>query len=119
MSEPVPIHLAYPPSANSIWRNVGGKTLMSAGYRAWKKAALWEIASQRPAKVLGPYRMTLIAVRPDKRIRDLSNLLKATEDALVAAGVIRDDSDAASILLAWSASAPDRNGGVSITLEAA
>lgn len=47
------------------------------------------------------------------------NLEKAVSDALQAAGVIRDDCDAESIFVAWSASAPDRNGGVSITLEAA
>lgn len=119
MTDPVPIQIAYPPSANNIWRNVNGKTLLSEAYRKWRTAAIWDIASQRPAKVLGPYRLTIIATRPDKRARDLDNLAKPISDALTASGVIRDDSDAQSILLAWSASAPDRNGGVSITLEAA
>lgn len=118
MSEPVPIQLQYPPSANSIWRNVDGKTLLSKTYRAWKNQALWDLKFQKPAKVLGPYRLTIIATRPDKRARDLDNLVKPLGDALTPAGIIRDDSDAQSILIAWSASKPDRNGGVSITLEA-
>lgn len=119
MSEPTPIRLPYPPSANGLWRNVNGTTLIARRYRAWRKEAMAVLMIQRPAKIPGAYRMTMIATRPDNRRRDLSNLLKATEDLLTAAGVIKDDSLAQSILLAWSTSAPDRNGGVSITLEAA
>lgn len=115
----VSIYLPYPPSANSLWRMVNGRTMLSEPYRKWKRLALQEIALQRPAKVLGPYRLTIMAIRPDQRARDLDNLAKPISDALTASGTITDDSLAQSILIAWSASAPDRNGGVSITLEAA
>jgi len=40
--------------------------------------------------------------RPDKRIRDLGNLEKATSDLLVKAGVIDDDSDIDSLWLFWA-----------------
>lgn len=118
MTEPVPFRLSYPPSANGLWRNVNGTTLIARQYRAWRKVALTELMVQRPAKIPGPYRLTLIATRPDNRRRDLGNLEKAVSDLLQAAGVVRDDCDAQSTFLAWSASKPDRNGGVSITLEA-
>lgn len=119
MTDAVPIYLPFPPSANALWRNVAGKTLLSEPYRKWKRLALQEIAVQRPRKVLEPYRLAIVATRPDNRKRDLGNLEKAISDALVAAGVVVDDCDAMSITVSWSASAPDRNAGVSVTVEAA
>lgn len=113
------ITLPFPPSTNALWRAVNGRNIMSAPYRKWKALALGELLIQRPAKVSGPYRMTVVATRPDRRIRDLSNTLKALEDVLVTAGVVRDDSDAQSILLEWSSAAPDKAAGVRIVLEAA
>lgn len=112
-----PIHLPYPPSANGMWRNTDGKTLLSKQYRAWKREAAIVIALQRPRKLTGAYRLTVVATRPDKRARDLDNILKPISDALKAAGLIRDDSDAQSILVSWSTAAPDRNAGVQIVLE--
>jgi Holliday junction resolvase RusA-like endonuclease len=88
-------------------------------YRAWRKLAAGEVMAQRPAKVLGPYRITIVATRPDNRRRDLGNLEKAVSDLLQSMGIVRDDCDAQSIRLTWSDSKPDPKGGVSITLEPA
>lgn len=49
------------------------------------------IAAQAKNKsIKGKYKLTLLAVRPDKRKRDLDNLIKAASDALVTAKVIED-----------------------------
>ena len=45
----------------------------------------------RQRTLTGRLRLTVRAFPPDKRRHDLSNLLKATEDALQAAHVFRDD----------------------------
>lgn len=119
MTDARPIILPFPPSANSLWRNVDSKTLVSRQYRAWKKTAGLLLMAQRPAKVLGPYVMTLVATRPDRRRRDLANLEKACSDLLQACGVIRDDCDCQSLRLSWSASEPDPKAGVQIVLEPA
>lgn len=39
-----------------------------------------------------PVQITHRLGRPDKRIRDISNYIKATEDFLVSRGVLKDDS---------------------------
>ena len=114
-----PIWLPFPPSANSLWRAIQGRNIASQRYRQWKGHALGELMIQRPKKVHGPYRITIVATRPDRRPRDLGNLLKALEDALVTAGVVDDDSLAQSIWLRWSDAAPDKNGGVQVVVEAA
>lgn len=115
------LSLPYPPSANRIWRNVRGKTLKSAEYRTWLASALvWIKSANRTLPLIrGPYRLTVTATRPDRRARDLDNLLKPISDCLTQAGVIEDDSNAASILLAWSEAAPIKGGAISIVVEAA
>lgn len=118
----IALALPYPPSANALWRNVGGKTLVSAPYRKWKALAFSEIAEQGAGRlhrktVTGPYQMALMADRPDRRRRDLGNLEKAASDALVASGVVADDCDATKISLAWSTRAPGKGAKVWITIE--
>lgn len=118
MAEIVTLTLSYPPSANSIWRNVKGRTLKSEAYRAWLNIAKGEVLIQRPGRVVGRYHMRLFLTPPDRRRRDLSNTLKATEDLLTQAGVIEDDHLAQSIHLEWNdITAP--GGRVDISVRAA
>lgn len=121
-AEPFPpqvLTLPYPPSANALWRAVAGRNIASTAYRSWKREALTLLMLQRPRKVVGPYRLTVVATRPDRRRRDLGNLLKALEDCLVEGNVVRDDSDAVSIWLRWSDAEPDKAAGVRVSVEAA
>lgn len=114
-----PIWLPFPPSANALWRAVQGRNISSLRYRQWKARALTELMLQRPRKVRGPYRLTIVATRPDKRPRDLGNIEKALSDVLQAFGVVENDSDAVSIWLRWSDAAPNKDAGVQIVVEAA
>ena len=52
---------------------------------------MWEIRSQTKLKISGSYKLTILAVRPDKRKRDLGNLEKAVSDILVSMSVVEDD----------------------------
>ena len=97
-----------PPSANGMRSHfiADGKvhSVKSKAYAAWKKAAAWEIAAARPDRIDGPYRLA-IAVQRDwksKRARDIDNCIKPTSDALVAAGVVSDDSLAESVSAKWA-----------------
>jgi crossover junction endodeoxyribonuclease RusA len=91
------IRLPYPPSVNQIWRSVRiGKfnrvLLSKAGrqYRADVKSAVQkQVGKLRPTNAR--LKVCILACMPDKRRRDLSNILKAIEDALTAAGVWNDD----------------------------
>lgn len=112
----VTLDLPCPPSVNALYANVPGHgRVKTERYRTWLNAAGWAIKMQRPAKIPGPYSMTMIVHRKDKRKRDLSNFVKATEDLLVAHGVVSDDSGATEIHLYWT----DSGKGVRVMLSPA
>lgn len=97
-----------PPSANAMRSHFydGEKVRSSKSkpYAAWKKAAAWEIASARPGRVNGPYRLYIAVQRNwrTKRARDIDNIIKPVSDALVAAGVVIDDSLAEEVSAKWA-----------------
>jgi crossover junction endodeoxyribonuclease RusA len=110
--------LPWPPSANRLWRNVNGRTIKSEVYRKWLQLAGWDLRSQKPAPVKGRYRLTMIAVRPDQRRRDLDNLLKPVSDLLKECGVIEDDSLAQTVMAGWSLESPVHDGLIIVSVEA-
>jgi crossover junction endodeoxyribonuclease RusA len=96
------LDLPFPPSANSIWRNVKGRTLLSARYRAWIEAAASMISIYRKAAtVAGPYTLQIQAGRPDKRKRDIDNLIKPVSDALVNGGIVEGDHLCQEVTACW------------------
>lgn len=111
-----PISIPYPPSANRLWRNVGGKTIKSEEYRLWLDAASWEIRAQRPRRVDGPYTLEIIADAPDRRGRDIDNLIKPISDVLKLAGVYADDKAARKVSAEWSDAAPAKGAQVRATV---
>lgn len=115
----ITLQLPYPPSANRLWRNVGGKTLKSSAYRAWLVQALALLRGQRFTPHAGSYRLTIYAVRPDKRRRDIDNICKPIADCLVQGGVIEDDSLAQSMTAAWAWDQTTPGGSVTVRVEPA
>jgi crossover junction endodeoxyribonuclease RusA len=113
------IYLPYPPTTNNLFMNVGKRRIRTGRYDLWIAEATVEVLRQRPEKVTGPYCLTLVATRPDRRARDLGNLEKPVSDLLVKCGVVRDDSDAQEIRLAWADCEPDKTAGVRVLVEAA
>lgn len=85
------IELPYPPSINHYWRRVGSKTLISKEGRRYREAVAAICQEQRIAFGDAPLSLSIIAHPPDRRRRDLDNLLKAPLDAMQAAGVYQDD----------------------------
>lgn len=92
-----PLVLPWPPSANHVWRHVflGGRhcTLLSREGRRFRQAAMLAAIAWRAgrAPLDGKLAVRVAAVAPDRRKRDLDNLLKATLDALTHAKVWHDD----------------------------
>lgn len=95
------LELPYPPSANRLWRAVNGRNIKSRDYRVWSELCGWQIKQQKPVKLTGPYTLDIVVKRPDNRKRDLSNLIKALEDALVENGVLEDDSLCQELCIRW------------------
>lgn len=84
-----------------------GGMYRSPKYETWRKAAIWDITSQaKRATIKGAFKLTLLAVPPDKRHRDLDNLFKASLDAVVAAGVVEDDRHCRWIEAKWMEAGP-------------
>jgi len=108
-----------PPSANGMRSHfiADGKvrSVKSKAYAKWKETAAWEIASARPGRITGPYRLYIAAQRDwrSKRARDIDNLIKPVSDALVAAGVVTDDSLAEEVSAKW---ADNRDGPAVVVL---
>lgn len=66
------------------------------------------IKSQKPAKFDVEVSISIGIVAPDKRARDIDNLIKVVCDILVKAGVIKDDSRkyVRKVSAQWIASGP-------------
>lgn len=105
----IELSIPLPPSANHIWKNYH----KSKAYKAWIVEAGW--LSKRRDKIVGPWRITVLAKRPDKRRRDLDNLLKPIIDLVVSLGLVEDDSKLEMISARWVTSGE----GVEVRLEPA
>ena len=87
------IVLPWPPTVNTYYRNVNGGAIISAKGREYRKA-IAELAALHKWPKYGAARLSvqIEAWMPDKRRRDLDNLLKSMLDSLTHAGVWDDDS---------------------------
>lgn len=97
----VQLHLPYPPSANRLWVRARKGMRKSDAYSAWLTEAGWHAKAQRPTKIDGPYKLSIHASRPDRRTRDLDNIIKPVNDLLQAVGVINNDSDCDIVCARW------------------
>ena len=101
------VDLPFPPSANRLWRYVGGKPLKSREYRAWlQEAALLIKATVRGKTIDGPYGLTVQVGRKDNRRRDIDNFLKPIGDAIQLGGAVKDDCDCERLEMCWRPDLP-------------
>ena len=93
--------LPFPPSVNHYWRHVGHRTLISRTGRAYRQQVLHDVQQLQLRVITGPIRLEAIVTRPDRRRRDLDNLLKSLLDALDHANVYEDDSQIRDLRIGW------------------
>ncbi|MEW6310769.1 MAG: RusA family crossover junction endodeoxyribonuclease [Pseudomonadota bacterium] len=86
------ISLPWPPSNNTYYRRVGAKTLISAKGRDYCAAVMKACAEARISRQDGRLAVVIKACPPDRRRRDLDNMLKGLLDALTHGGAWEDDS---------------------------
>jgi len=94
------LNLPYPPSVNKYWRRTrsGGVRVSGEGV-AYREAVVAYCKARGLLKLLGPLSVRLMVYVPDRRRRDLDNILKALLDALAHGGVYEDDSQIAHLEL--------------------
>ena len=85
--------IPYPPSVNALFANhrTAGR-FKTSHYKEWITETGWQLKKQKVEKVTGPVAVSYFVHKPDRRPRDLSNLLKALDDVLVTFNLIEDDS---------------------------
>lgn len=82
--------LPYPPTANTYYRSCRGRTFISSRGLKFRAEVARCIGDVEP--LTGRLDVALVVCMPDKRKRDIDNLIKPTLDALTKAGVWLDDS---------------------------
>lgn len=95
------LHLPYPPSANNLWERARHGMRKTDAYKNWLLYAASEARKQKPEAIDGPYHLSIQVKRPDKRRRDLDNLVKPISDLLVSVGVIEDDCHCEMLTARW------------------
>lgn len=101
----IEITLPYPPSVNRYYRHIvmgkSARTLISRDGRAYREMVGRIIAEAQHTGL--PYTRDLCIVvevyPPDRRQRDLDNILKSLLDSLETAGVMVNDSQVAELHL--------------------
>ena len=98
------LHLPFPPTTNNLYANErGGRggRFPTKAYKAWKARVAVAIRRQAPDPIKGAVMLNIQLGRPDRRRRDLSNYIKALEDALVQHDLIEDDSMVQALSMSW------------------
>lgn len=114
------VDLPFPPSVNHYWRHSRGRHYI--GPEGKQYGILVKLAVNTRLKrsgepttpIAGPIVVDITAYPPDRRLRDLDNLLKATLDALQRAGVYADDHQIKEINLRWGPVV--KSGAMDVTL---
>lgn len=89
--------LPWPPSVNHYWLARGKMRFLSAPakkfrYDVAQLCHMFALVNHANYPLLGRLSVHINVFPPDKRIRDIDNLLKSTLDSLTHAGVYLDDS---------------------------
>lgn len=106
--------LPWPPSVNRYYRHVGPRVLISREGRKYRMMVVSRLGG-RFNKLAGQVKLSGEFYPPDKRHRDLDNLLKSLQDALVHAGLLEDDSQIKTLHLEMLDPIPE--GLVHVNLE--
>lgn len=114
----VAIDLPWPPSVNHYWQHVRKNVIVSDAGKHYRCAAVAAVFAQQAHQRLldGRLAFVVLAYPPDRRRRDLDNILKASLDALTFAGVIADDSNIDDLRVIRSSIDGCGNGKLSVLI---
>ena len=65
----------------------------SRQYKRYEQTAMWYLTPKPKAPLAGRYRVATVFYMPTRRRVDLTNLMEAAHDVLVAAGILADDNN--------------------------
>lgn len=86
------LSLPWPPSVNSYWRRNGHVYFISKAGKDFRAAVDAYVREHKMNEALDQrLKVTILASPPDRRVRDLDNIVKSLFDALNHADVFVDD----------------------------
>lgn len=85
------LRLPWPPSANHLYTVARGRKILSKAGREYHASVALICRGERLTPITGSVMLSINVFPPDKRRRDLSNLIKAVEDGLTQGGAWLDD----------------------------
>lgn len=89
----ITIDLPWPPSLNNLYATVNGRRVLTKDGRLYRWAVQQEVNKIKPPKFeTERLSVQIDAFPPDRRKRDLDNMLKCALDGLTGAGLWEDDS---------------------------
>lgn len=96
----IKLTIPYPPSVNTYWGFHSHRRFLTPKANQFK-AKISELVIENKVPKLGDARieLTITLYPPDKRARDIDNVLKCCIDALCQAGVFDDDSQVDVLLV--------------------
>ena len=116
MSKTVTRHvldLPFPPSVNHYWRRNESQGFLDKRAQAFRDEVV--ILCNRRKTLTGRLLVEIHATPPDRRRRDLDNLLKATLDALEAGKVYISDNQVDQLMVRRLQ--PKKPGGLKVIIE--
>jgi len=116
MTEPLSLDLPWPPSVNHYWL-VNGKRRYISNQGIMFRNQTWSAFLESKHKGFGDKRglkMTVHAYPPDKRRRDIDNIIKCIADSLQYSMVYIDDNQLDEIHIIRM---PENLGGVRVKIE--
>ena len=84
--------LPYPPTINHYYGVRGKARFIKPAGLEFRRVVAERVAQKSNSMILGKVAIQIQIVPPDKRKRDIDNVLKALLDSLTKAGVWKDDS---------------------------
>jgi crossover junction endodeoxyribonuclease RusA len=91
--------LPFPPSMNHYWRHFRGMVVISTEGKNYRRT-VQAMVGLNPRTLDGRLALTVWAWMPDRRKRDLDNLLKCLLDSCTKAGVWHDDNQIRKLTIA-------------------
>lgn len=108
------LNLPYPPSINHYWRRAGNRTIISREGRDYRSRVVDLLRRKRIETITGQLSVEVQVAPPDRRRRDLDNILKALLDSLQHGGAYEDDFQIARLLV--ERIEPAKNGKAIVTI---
>lgn len=69
------------------------RVMPSAAYLKYERSAMWYLTPKPKTPLAGRYRVATVFYMPTRRKVDLTNLMEAAHDTLVAAKILADDNN--------------------------